>query len=109
MIIFFPDVSIDQSEAVIRKAVEELENPLLTGGTGSLDHFVLFCGSVLQNEIPQLETRTANGFADFRSIKGIVEQLPIFVNSSATLMIYGGATSKTSADIQKGDGKNIYK
>ncbi|CAG7824331.1 unnamed protein product [Allacma fusca] len=97
------DVSIDQNEAVIRKTLEDLENPTLIGGTGSLDHFILFCRAVLQNVVPTLQKCSMKNLADFNAIKDILEQLPIFTHHHSSLLLYGGATSKISADIQKGD------
>lgn len=88
----------------MRKNVEDLEHPILTGGSGALDTFILSCDE-MQNYIKNLETSTGQGYETFSGLKGIVEQVPIFTNHVCNLLIHGGATSQTSADIQKGDGK----
>lgn len=97
------DACIEQSESIIRKNVEDLEHPLLTGGSGALDTFVMSCHET-EKLIAALENATGQGYNAFPGLKSILQQVPIFTNHVCNLLIHGGATSQTSADIQKGDG-----
>ncbi|CAL8115528.1 unnamed protein product [Orchesella dallaii] len=93
---------IEQSQFIIRKNIEDLEHPLLTGGSGALDTFVMSCHET-EKFIQDLESATGKGYESFGGLKSVLEQVPLFTNHVCNLLIHGGATSQTSADIQKGD------
>jgi len=52
-----------------------------------------------------METATQKGYANFSALREILERIPHFTHHISNLMIHGSATSRTSSDIQKGDGK----
>lgn len=76
---------------------------MLTGGSGALDTFVMSCHET-EKIIADLESATNQGYNTFSGLKSILQQVPTFTNHISNLLIHGGATSQTSADIQKGDG-----
>jgi hypothetical protein len=94
----FLDVCIEQCDGVIRKTLDDLENPMLKGGTGSLDHFILFCSAIIQDSVQTLQKTTTKGFSEFSAIKEMLVQLPVFTHSNSSLMIHGSATSRTSGN-----------
>lgn len=73
-----------------------------------MDTFVMTCQDA-EKFIRALEVATNEGYGTFSGLKHILEQVPMFTNHVSNLLIHGGATSQTSADIQKGDGmSNIF-
>lgn len=103
IIFYCIDACIERSESIVRKNIEDLEHPLLTGGSGALDTFVMSCHET-EKLIADLEGATGQGYGTFGGLKSILQQVPTFTNHICNLLIHGGATSQTSADIQKGDG-----
>ncbi|XP_021962391.1 huntingtin-interacting protein 1 isoform X2 [Folsomia candida] len=96
------NVCIQECEGIMRKTIEDLENPLLTGGTGALDHFIINCRGTGQI-IGLMEAATKSGYSAFPSLREILERVPPFTHHMVNLILHGSATSQTSADIQKGD------
>jgi hypothetical protein len=101
--IIFLDVCIHESKGIIRATIEDLENPLLTGGSGALDHFMINCRGT-ETMVAAMEEATYKGYETFPVLREIVERVPHFTHHISNLMTHGSATSRTSSDIQKGDG-----
>jgi len=87
--------------------MDDVDHPLLTGGTGALDNFLMSC-EMSENVVKEMQGAVQNGYNQFNFLKNIVEQLPTFIHHMSTIMVNGSATSQTSTDIQKGDGKYIF-
>ncbi|XP_067010683.2 huntingtin-interacting protein 1 isoform X2 [Anabrus simplex] len=93
---------ISQAEAMVKKAVHEVDNPALSAVVCTPDYFQSLPEPVLKS-LDDLDSSFAKFISDGTSLQGLVNTVPLMAHLLSTYLIQGKTTSNKSPDIEFGE------